>query len=141
MLREIALWWRAFQIETRCRFTSRLLKRLDLFPALVEAYFNNNASSPFAEDLSRDFLLSLSIHPDSLVRSVSQFEHGFLETRDGSAEAFEVLWDRHPDVALQALEEGTEIPGPEIECIYCMRINRDLPHLFACTCDSTVGRI
>ena len=139
MLREIALWWRAFQIETRCRFTSRLLKRLDLFRALVEAYFNNSATSPFVEDLSRDFLLSLSHHPAPLVRSVSQFERAFLETRAGSPEAFEVLWDRNPDILLRALEESTALPELEPRCVYRMQIARDLPQVFACSCEVVVN--
>jgi hypothetical protein len=134
VLREIAIWWRALQLEARCRFTSRLLKRLGIFHKLVEDYFDNNAIPPFVEDLSRDFLSLLSAHTDPLVLSVSQFERGFLEARAGSAEAFEVLWDRHPDIVLRALEEGTEIPGPEIERVYCMRIDRNLPRLCACTC-------
>ena len=56
MVREIALWWRTFQLEAQCRFTSRLLKRLGSFQALVAAYFDNNATSPFVEELSLGFL-------------------------------------------------------------------------------------
>jgi hypothetical protein len=133
MLREIALWWRAFQVESRCRFTSRLLKRRGIFHSLIEDYFESNPTPPFIEDLSREFLHSLRAHTDSLVRSVSQFEYGFLEVRAGSAQAFEVFWDRHPDFVLRAIDDSTEIPGPEIGRIYRMQIDRVLPRFFACT--------
>ena len=77
MIREIALWWRTFQLEAQCRFTSRLLKRLGTFPSLVAAYFDKNATSPFVEELSLGFLRTLRTHDDPLVRAVSQFESGF----------------------------------------------------------------
>ena len=70
MMREITLWWRAFQLSARCRFTSRLLKRLGLFEAVVADYFSSNATSPFAEELGRDFLVSLWEYPDPLVLAV-----------------------------------------------------------------------
>ena len=48
LVREIAVWWRAFQIEGQCRFTSRLLKRYQCFDTVVANYFNNNSTSPFS---------------------------------------------------------------------------------------------
>jgi hypothetical protein len=132
MMREIALWWRAFQLSGQCRFTSRLLKRLGCFDATVAAYFNNNATSPFMEELGRDFLVSLCEYPDPLVQAVAQFEYGFLEARAGSQQMFEVFWDRNPDQVFCALEDGSELPCPEPRFLYRMQIARALPHMFAC---------
>jgi hypothetical protein len=133
MVREIAVWWRTFQLEAQCRFTSRLLKRLKCFGPLVTSYFNNNTTSPFIEELSRDFLSSLRLHEDRLVHAVSQFEYALLQARSGSAETFEILWDRHPDLVFLALENGSELPPPEPGYIYHMRVARNLPRLVACT--------
>jgi hypothetical protein len=133
LVREIALWWRAFQLTAQCRFTSRLLKRLGCFDALVAAYFNDNPTSPFIEELGRHFLASLGMHSDPLVRSVAQFERAFLDARAGSPQSFEVLWDRHPDFVIRALEEGAELPAPEPEFCYRMQIARRLPGMFLCT--------
>ena len=138
MVREIALWWRAFQLEAQCPFSSRLLKRLNRFDASVAAYFNSNATSPFVEELSLDFLASLRADEDPLVRSVALFEHALLQTRAGSSRAFEVLWDRHPDLVFRALRDGSEIPDTEPGNPYHMRIARDLPHMVACTRESGV---
>lgn len=132
MIRRIALWWRAFQLKAQCPFASRLLKRLGRFDSSVATYFDNNATSPFVEELSLDFLTFLSVDEDSLVRSVSLFEQALLKTRAGSPEIFEVFWDRHPDLVFGALMEGTEIPNTEPEHLYCMRIAQDLPHMVEC---------
>ncbi len=137
MIREIALWWRTFQLEAQCRFTSRLLKRLGTFPSLVAAYFDKNATSPFVEELSLGFLRTLRTHDDPLVRAVSQFELGFLQARSGGDESFEILWDRHPDLVFLALEKGSELPDPEPGCQYRMQVSRNLPHMVACSREFT----
>jgi hypothetical protein len=136
MMREITLWWRAFQLSAQCRFTSRLLKRLGRFDAVVADYFNGNATSPFAEELGRDFLVSLWEYPDPLVLAVSQFEYGFLEARAGSKEIFEVLWDRNPDLVFRALEDATEFPSAESGYLYRMQIAHALPQMFTCVRES-----
>ena len=132
MMREITLWWRAFQLSAQCRFTARLLKRLACFDAVVADYFHNNATSPFAEELGRDFLVSLWEYPDPLVQAVAQFEYGFLEARAGSNHAFEVVWDRNPEQVICALEEGAELPSSESGYLYRMQIGRNLPQMFMC---------
>jgi len=137
MVREIAIWWRAFQIDVQCHFTSRLLKRLGLFDLHVAAYFDNHATSPFVEELSQGFLESLRMHDDSLVRVVSQFEYGFLKVRSGSNESFETLWDRHPDRVFLALENGSELPDSESGCHYRLHVALTLPRLFACSRELT----
>jgi len=137
MVREIAVWWRAFQIEDQCRFTSRLLKRLECFEDVVINYFNNHRTSPFIEELSQDFLDSLRDHPDWLIRAVSQFELALLKVRTDSAVCFEVLWDRNPDNLILALEEHNPLPPPEIGCLYRMQIARNLPRIVSCTREYT----
>jgi hypothetical protein len=133
MIREIAIWWRAFQLEAQCYFTSRLLKSYGQFDALVSAYFKENATSPFVEELSRDFLLWLQAEGDSLIRSVAQFEYAFLEVRGNSDAVYEVLWDRNPDEVFLALEGLSELPKRDGNYSYCMRVGRSLPGTFVCT--------
>jgi hypothetical protein len=133
LVREIAIWWRAFQIETNCRLTSRVLKRLGLFDPVVSDYFKTSAISAFAEELSAGFLSFLSMHPDCLVRAVSQFELALSKVHAGSAEDFEVLWDRNPDLVFAALTNGGELPIPETGCLYRMQIAGRLPNRVACT--------
>jgi len=133
MLREIAVWWRKVHVESQCRFTSRLLKRMRNFDSVVSAYFNENATSPFVEELALDFLRTLRDDPDPLVRAVSQFECALQSVRLGSADVFEVTWDRHPDLVIRALEQASEMPAAEVGCIYRMKVANDIPGLIACT--------
>jgi hypothetical protein len=137
MVRKIALWWRSFALEAQCRFTTRLLKRLGSFDLLVASYFDGNATSPFVEELSLSFLASLHDNEDRLIRDISRFEHALLTTRAGSAGTHEILWDRHPDLVVLALETGCKLPAPEPDCCYRMRVTRDLPHMIACTREAT----
>lgn len=133
MLREIAVWWRVFQIEAQCHFTSRMLKRLGCLNETVALYFSSNRTSPFVEELSRDFLQWLRTQHDPFVRLVADFELALLEVRAGSCEQFQVRWDRHPDLFFKSLESGGEFPAAEPDCCYRLTISRDLPALVECT--------
>jgi len=137
MVRKIALWWRAFALEAQCRFTTRLLKHLGCFDALIANYFDCNSTSPFVEELSLSFLGSLHSHGDRLIRAMSRFEYAVLAIRAGSANGYEILWDRNPDRVFLALETAGELPARELGCRYRMRVARDLPHMITCTREST----
>jgi hypothetical protein len=136
MVRKIALWWMAFALNAQCRFTTRLLKRIGSFDSLVATYFDHNQTSPFVEELSLGFLGSLHAHNDPLVCAVSDFEHALLTVLAGSAQTHEILWDRHPERVILALETGNELPKREERYIYRVRVAKDLPNLTACTRES-----
>lgn len=132
MVREIAIWWRKYQLESQCPLTWCLLKRMGCFDEAVESYFNNNQTSPFVEELTDHFLGSFRIHHDRLIRAICQFERALLSVRAGADEHFEILWDRHPDLVFQALEQARELPPPEPGRIYRTRVGRDLPGMVVC---------
>ncbi len=127
IVRETALFWRTYQVESQCPCTSRLLKRLGSFEALVASYFDHYATSPFVEELSRDFLRTLSGHDDPLVRAVSQFEAGVLDTKSGSVEIFETIWDRDPELVMLALQSERDLPPAEESVHYRVQIGREIP--------------
>lgn len=135
MMRSIALRWRAYDIQMQCPFTTRLLKRLGCFDALVSRYFDQNATSPFVEELSAGFLGSLQNHADPLIRATARFERALLAVRGGSAESYEIVWDRHPDVVVHALDTGAELPPSEPDVVYRMRVAGELPAMIACVCE------
>jgi hypothetical protein len=123
VVRKTALVWRAFQLESQCPFTCRLLKRLGCFEAVMMDYFSHNALWPNIEELSRDFLHSLRLDPDVMVRAVSQFELAALKVKAGRGEVFEILWDRDPDAVLSALQNGSVLPAAEGADRYRVRID------------------
>jgi hypothetical protein len=131
-MQTIALWWRALQLEANCRYTSRLLKRVGCFDATVAEYFRSNSTSPFVEELSEDFLHTLRSHPDPLISAVSALERALLRTRDGSDEIREIVWDRHPDRVIEALQNGSALPAAEGGSEYRMRVSRNIPNVVEC---------
>jgi hypothetical protein len=141
MVRKITLWWMAFALEAQYRFTTRLLKRLGSFDSLVATYFDRNKTSPFVEELSLDFLGSLHAHNDPLVYAVAAFEHALLRVRAGSAQTHEILWDRHPERAILALETGDELPKREERYVYRVHVGEDLPNLTVCARESILSAL
>jgi hypothetical protein len=123
MVRKTALVWRAFQLESQCPFTSRLLKRLGCFEAVMMDYFSHDAVWPDIEELSCNFLHSLRLDENTLIRAVSQFELAALKAKAGRGEVFEILWDRDPDAVLSALENGSALPAAERLDRYRVRID------------------
>ncbi len=139
IVREIAIWWRAFQIETQCPLVTRVLKHYGCFNQTVAQYFDSNRTSPFVEELTHHFVVSLSEHADPFLRSVCQFEHALLRVRSGYGEAKVILFDRNPDSALWALEKTGRVPPPEPGVLYHMTVDRHLPGMFQCTREEVVG--
>jgi hypothetical protein len=132
MLRKIAVWWQAFAIETQCRWTARLCKRLDCFDALVAEYFDHSATSPFVEELGSQILDSLRAHDHGLIRSTSQFEYALRAHPSQSGETYEIVWDRNPDVVIAALETGATLPEREASCLYRLRVGGGPPATITC---------
>jgi hypothetical protein len=124
MLREIARWWRQYQVTAQCRFTALLLKRTGRFEESVNQFFEESATSPFIEEMARGFLKTLSTRGEPLVREVAQTELGLMDVRQDRRT--EVDWDRHPDMVFAALETGAELPERDEEYEYHLVIGRTL---------------
>jgi hypothetical protein len=139
IVREIAIWWRTFQIETQCPLVSCVLKHYGCFNQTVTQYFNFNHTSPFVEELTHHFLGSLREHTDSFLRSVCRFEQALLRARAGSDETDVILFDRNPDLAFLALGKKDLIPPAEPGFLYRMTVDRHLPGMFLCTREETAG--
>lgn len=132
MLREIALWWRRYQIEAQCRYTSRLLKRLGCFEDEAAKYFRASATSPYIEELALDFLQSLANHPDPLIRSVAAFESACLKLRAGILGDCQIVWDRDPSLTMAALDKSDPIPASEPGIAYVMKIDKGIASPISC---------
>jgi hypothetical protein len=122
-VRKTALVWRAFQLESQCPFTCRLLKRLGCLQAAMLDYFSFNPVWPDFEELSRNFLHSLRLDENALIRAVSQFELAALKAKAGRSEVFEILWDRDPDAVLSALQNDSALPPAETADRYRVRVD------------------
>jgi hypothetical protein len=132
LAREIALWWRAFSLESYCVFTSTLLKRFGAFNQAVEAFFCEGATSPFVEQLSQDFLAWVSTHKHPLVASMARFERALLRVKRGDSGVYQLEWNRNPESLLSAILQGRDLPRVEMDRVYRTTISASIPKLVSC---------
>jgi hypothetical protein len=131
ILRRSASWWQRFQIESYCRYTARLMKRLGCFSGDLEAHFAAHPAPPFVEEMTAQFLSSLSAHENPLLRAVAQFELFCMAPARSPARATEIseeiLWDRNPEAVLLALDRFLPLPSPEPGVLYRLRLSSTGP--------------
>lgn len=127
ILRRTASWWQRFQIESYCRLTSRLMKRLGCLEDYLEAHFAAHPAPPYIEELTAEFLTALSNHVNPLLRAVAQFELFCMAPADAPARSTEILWDRNPETVLVALARSLPLPGPESGVLYRLRLSSTEP--------------
>jgi hypothetical protein len=130
LLRQIGAWWQRFQLESQCRYTTRLMKRLGCFESYLAAWSAECAMPPSIEELSAQFLASLRCHEDGLVRVVASFELACLASPAERRATTVTFWDRNPDLVMDALSRGTPLPLPERDALYVLRIG---PGGISCT--------
>ena len=113
LAREIAVWWRALGIERNCPQTSLLLKRLGRFEPTVESFYCEHSTSPYMEEMARQFLLSLSSDSDPLLAALASFELACTRLAAGEDGEFVINWDRDPNQVFQALQSNGALPAPD----------------------------
>jgi hypothetical protein len=129
ILRDTIAWWQKFQIEMQCRYTSRLLKRKQIFAECLAACFQQCTAAPSIEELGTQFLTWLAGHEDGLVRAMAAFELACLNPQSRNAT---IEWDRDPSRVLLALDQFTGLPPAEPGARYVMRIGADQPGDMTC---------
>jgi len=132
MVSEIALRCRHFQIESQCRYTSRLLKRLGIYDLEVRKCFESSSAPPYIEKLTTGFLRALTTHADPLVSSVAKFELACLAVNE-SVKRSRIVWDRNPETTIRALDQSTDLPPAETGHFYSMELAMDTPQHVACS--------
>jgi hypothetical protein len=132
MIHHIAGWWQRFQIEAQCRYTSRLMKRLDCFEQYVDGYFNIHPTPPSIEELTSQFLSSVAQDNNPLLSSVAHFELACLRLNDEVSRTDTVIWDRDPSQVLLALENSDALPDPEPNVRFVMSLSATLPGSVSC---------
>jgi len=113
MVREIAIWWRLYQLENFCPISSRLLKRQGQYEDLVEAYYLNHSVSPFIEQAGLAFLsFTITKFPATLIAQIAAFEKALITTRKGSDQSYETIWNVNPYEVLSAILQEETLPKP-----------------------------
>jgi hypothetical protein len=132
LLREIAVWWRGFAVESACPWTARLLKKLGSFEMAVQSFYRGENVSPYVEKAGEQFLLQMSASRERLVLAMARLELALMRVRQGSADEFVVEWDRNPELVFQSLKSGSDLPSTERGVCYRTCISRDIPELVSC---------
>jgi hypothetical protein len=139
LLREVAVWWRGFAVESACPWTARLLKKLGSFQSCVAAFYREQNVSPYVEKAGEQFLFRMSASPEPLVLAMARLELALMRVRQGSADEYLVEWDRNPELVFQALRSGSELPVAEEGVRYRMYVAQGIPGLVRCECESQPG--
>lgn len=131
MLGQIASWWQRFQIESQCRYTSRLMKRMGCFEEYVTAHFAEYPAPASIEELSSQFLSSLRDHENLLLRAVASLELLCITSSEDERIAI-IYWDRNPNKVMDALHCCTALPEAEAGVRYVLRMSPELPGEINC---------
>ncbi len=110
IVREIARWWRVYQLERYCLLTAAWLHKKGEFEALVTQFFETNPDVPaWIEEAGAAFLEFISARADETSASLARFEHALIAVkRLETAEEIVVEWPVNPYSVL------SQIFNPEI---------------------------
>jgi hypothetical protein len=133
LLREVAVWWRGFAVESACPWTAALLKKLGSFESTIKTFYRGQNVSPYVEKAGEEFLFRMSASPEPLVSAMARLELALMRMRQGSADEYLIEWDRNPDDVFKSLKSAQDPPPPaEPGVLYCTYVSRDIPGLVRC---------
>ena len=121
-VRETLLSRQRLHLESTCRCTSRLMKRLGCFDSHLQSEFPGHSAPPAPAELAPRFLSSLRAHEDPLLRAIAAFELATLAPPEARAATAVTFWDRNPDAVMHALDRGAALPPPEPDTLYVLRV-------------------
>jgi len=132
MINEITAWWQRSQIELQCRYTARLMKRFGCFEQCVAEHFRFHPMPASIDEMASQFLSSIEQSSDPLLSAVARFELARLSPPSANQTRI-IFWDRDPDQVMVALNGSTNLPRPELNMRYVMRIGAGVPGGMSCT--------
>jgi len=109
VIREIAAWWRALNIERYCVLTTSLLKRWGIFESAIEEFAINQDTSRFIERLGTQFLEEMGRHENHLISCVARFELALIRVKGGDTRKYVIEWQHDPNVVLDNLLRGAAL--------------------------------
>jgi len=134
----VSLWWRRMQIERRCRYTARLLKRLNCFHDFANAYLRMHPAPHSVDEMCAHFLASLKNHRHPVLRAVAALELACMWPVDPFApfgarpRITTIYWDRNPNQVMDALDRDEHLPDREPRVRYVLRMGSDTPNGVSC---------
>lgn len=136
VMRLTASWWQRFQIESSCRYSSRLMKRLGCFERYLAAHFAMYSAPAAIEELATQFLASLAEHENPLLCAVAQFELFCVGSAEAPSRDITIFWDRDPQAVMVALDRFQPLPEPAAGVRYRLQLSSINP--VTCTRESLI---
>jgi len=131
IVKEIALWWRAFQMEQNCPLASGYLKRCDTFDAAIEAFYARHNVSPYVEKAAGQFLTFLSGWTDDrATKTLAEFELAYIRAKMGQPGTTTFYWHYNPYELLHYALGGDQLPDRAATALFKCTISKDLKALF-----------
>lgn len=130
LIREIAVWWRAFQLEKYCPLTAGILKSADKYEQVVEKFYSKNNVSSFIEEAGNSFLQFVSENSDRKeIFSMASFELALFKVKNGDPNTYYINWEIDPYLLMHNILSGEKIPERNGE-IYFTKISKDIKGYF-----------
>ncbi|MEO1259758.1 MAG: hypothetical protein AAFZ15_13280 [Bacteroidota bacterium] len=131
MVKEIALWWRAYLLENYCPLTAGLLKRDHLYDRAIASFYKHNNVSSFIEEAGQSFLGYMAKGTEgALVTALASFELALIRVKGGDQNTYSVAWSVNPYDILHALFSEGPLPEKDGDT-YLTTISRELDGFFA----------
>jgi hypothetical protein len=130
VVQDIVLLWQVYVLERGCPLTSALLKRRDLFIALLRPLSQRISATAYRERQMLLFLEEVSRQEDSLLRSIAQFEYALLLVKLGDTQPYRIGWDYDPYAVLSALLTDQPLPEQPLTQPCKILVSHRLPNGF-----------
>lgn len=131
IVREIALWWRAFQMEQNCPLASGYLKQCRVFDAAIEAFYTRHNVSPYVEEAASQFLTFLSgWSKDGATKALAAFELAYINAKMGKPGSVIFYWHYNPYDLLHYALKGGQAPERATTALFKCTLSKDLKGLF-----------
>ena len=131
LVREIATWWRIYDLERYCALTSRLLKQRRVYETTVDRFVKTHAISPYINELGEAFLQDLSDSEDGLLAELAAFELALTRVKRGSPNTYTLLWQHDPTALLTSLVNETPVQDGAPQGDYRVTVSAGLPGMFS----------
>lgn len=131
LVREIATWWRIFDIERYCALTARLLKQRGIYETSVNQFVKTHTISPFINELGEAFLMDLSESNDRLLSEVSRFELALTRVKRGDQSAYTIKWEHDPATVLTCLVKGIAFETDKTHGNFLVTVSATIPGMFS----------
>jgi len=131
MVREIATWWRIFDLERYCILTARLLKQREEYEITVDRFVKTHTISPFINELSEAFLEDLGGSEDRLLGEVALFELALTRVKRGDPSTYTLDWEHDPVAVLTGIVNGIAFEEDETSETYRVTVSANLPGMFS----------